>query len=58
MNIVSISKKGQGLTEYLILVALIALVSFAIVQSIGTDVEGTFQATKGKTGQLKAAATK
>lgn len=31
--------KGQGLTEYLMLVLLIAVVSISIVKSIGTQVQ-------------------
>ena len=34
-----LGQKGQGLTEYLMLVMLVAIVSLAIVKSIGTQVK-------------------
>jgi pilus assembly protein Flp/PilA len=38
------SEKGQGLVEYGILVALIALVSILVVTTLGTNVRDAFQA--------------
>jgi pilus assembly protein Flp/PilA len=38
------SQKGQGLVEYGILVALIALVSIIVVTTLGTNVRDAFQA--------------
>jgi hypothetical protein len=36
------SKLGQGYTEYVILLALIALVAYAAVQLIGSNVSSAF----------------
>lgn len=36
------SQKGQGLVEYAILVALIALVSIVVVTTLGTHVQTAF----------------
>jgi pilus assembly protein Flp/PilA len=35
-------EKGQGLVEYAIIIALIAIVVIAIMMTLGTKVNGTF----------------
>ena len=42
------SENGQGLTEYIILVGLIALVVYGIVQTMGGSIKDSFNAANGK----------
>lgn len=36
------SERGQGLTEYIVLLGLIALVAYAVVKTLGADVQNAF----------------
>ena len=38
----SLKEKGQGLVEYAIILALIAIVVIAVMATLGTKVKGTF----------------
>jgi Flp pilus assembly pilin Flp len=45
------SERGQGLTEYLILLMLVCVVSIAAVQSLGKEVKTKIQKVKEKINQ-------
>ncbi len=38
----SAERKGQGLVEYVLILALISVVAIAIMTTVGTDVQATF----------------
>jgi pilus assembly protein Flp/PilA len=49
-------ESGQDIIEYALLAAFISIVAWAIVQSIGTDVQSIYSATKTVTGNAATAA--
>lgn len=46
MKLRKLDEKGQGLTEYLILLLLISIVSIAAVQTLGSTIKGKLQMAK------------
>lgn len=48
-------RRAQGLTEYLLILALIALVSIATVSAYGTTIHKLFGGSTEKVAQLKLA---
>ena len=48
------SRKGQGMTEYIIIVALIAIATIAVVKLFGNNIRGLFaKSTNALTGTAK-----
>jgi Flp pilus assembly pilin Flp len=45
-------KKGQGMVEYILILGLIALICFAVVKALGTNVQTAFQTAATDTSQL------
>ena len=57
------NRKGQGLTEYIIIVALVAIAAIGIVNIFGNQLRNQFHAiiaamSGSSTGQVKSLATK
>lgn len=46
-------KKGQGMTEYILIVALIAVVCIVAVKMFGTQIKGLFETSTSKIGEAK-----
>ncbi len=44
MAAMSASRKGQGLVEYVLILALISVVAIAIMTTVGTEVRNVFSA--------------
>ncbi len=42
--LLSAERKGQGLVEYVLILALISVVAIAIMTTVGTEVRGVFSA--------------
>ena len=42
------SRKGQGITEYILILALIAMIVFAVVRTFGTNVKTVFSKAADK----------
>ena len=36
-------KRGQGIVEYILIVALLAMIAFVIIQTLGTNVQANFK---------------
>jgi Flp pilus assembly pilin Flp len=46
-------KKGQGMTEYILIVALIAVVAIVAVKMFGTQIKELFTSSSKKIGETK-----
>ena len=45
-------KKGQGMVEYILILGLIALICFAVVKALGSNVQQAFQQAASDTSDL------